>query len=375
MSTILSEHINYLSDARRTQLFREAIRATARAGDLVADVGCGTGILGLLCLEAGASKVWGIDATDIIEVARETMDRAGFGDRYVCIRGASHRVVLPERVDIIICDHVGFFGFDYDIVNTIQDARKRFLKPQGRIVPAKIRPMLAPIQSDPVWGKANAWSANEIPPEYYWVQNHAINVKYPVSLKPDELLGLPTPLGELDLAIDQSEFLDFETILTIDRQGTLHGIAGFFECELTPTILMTNSPTSPGRISRGQAFLPIDDKFIVRPGDRLEVTIKARPSDNFLAWIVRHERSGHSCSHSTWQSSLLSKADLERTRPEKLLRLSKSADARQIVTSFCNGRNTSNEITALVLKEHPDLFPSLDETKRFISEVIRKDCE
>ena len=85
-------------------------------GDRVADLGCGSGILGLLCLRAGAGQVFGIDSTAMIEVARETFLRAGLAGRGDFIHGHSHRVELREPVDLVICDHVGYFGFDYGIV-------------------------------------------------------------------------------------------------------------------------------------------------------------------------------------------------------------------------------------------------------------------
>ena len=110
---MLDEHLGYVSDRVRLKRFEAAIARTVRPGDLVADIGCGSGVLGLMCLKAGAERVWGIDSTEAIEIARESMARAGLSDRYVCIRERSYRVLLQDPVDILICDHVGHFGFDY----------------------------------------------------------------------------------------------------------------------------------------------------------------------------------------------------------------------------------------------------------------------
>ena len=85
--------------------FRQAIARTIRPGDFVADLGCGFGVLGMLCLQSGAAHCWGIDQTDAIEIARDTMARAGLGERYSCIGESSYRARLPEPVDLIICDH------------------------------------------------------------------------------------------------------------------------------------------------------------------------------------------------------------------------------------------------------------------------------
>ena len=107
MEQMLNEHRGYLSDTVKLQQYQKAIAQSIRPGDVVLDLGCGTGILGLLALKAGAGRVYGIDETSIIEVARQTFAQAGYGDQSIFIRGNSFEVELPEKVDVILCDHVG----------------------------------------------------------------------------------------------------------------------------------------------------------------------------------------------------------------------------------------------------------------------------
>lgn len=148
MYDVLKEHIGYVSDQRRLQAYRNAIAQVVRPGDVVADVGCGTGILGLLALQAGAGKVYAIDSTDAIWIAKETFKRAGLADKVKCLRGSSFEVDLPEPVDVLLCDHVGYFGIDYSLIETVSDARRRFLKPDGRIVPRGLTLQLAAIEHE-----------------------------------------------------------------------------------------------------------------------------------------------------------------------------------------------------------------------------------
>ena len=131
---MLDEHLGYVDDAIRLEQFRSAIAQVVHPGGRIADLGCGSGVLGLLCLQAGASHVVAIDSSAMIEVARQTMARAGLADRCTFIHARSHRAMLPEHTDVVICDHVGFFGFDYGIVHTMQDARR------NRGVPGVLHP-------------------------------------------------------------------------------------------------------------------------------------------------------------------------------------------------------------------------------------------
>ncbi len=144
---MLEEHHYYVSDSVRIGQFKSAIRGAVKTSNRVADLGCGSGILGLLCLEAGASLVYDIDSGRIIEVAKETFLRAGLDGRAGFIKGKSQQISLPERVDVIICDHLGYFGFDYGIVSFLEDAGERFLKPDGTAIPARIKLLLALVDS------------------------------------------------------------------------------------------------------------------------------------------------------------------------------------------------------------------------------------
>ena len=96
------------------EILRNAVRDAVQPGDRVLDLGCGVGVLGLFALEAGAGHVTFVDETAIIEIARESMARAGFAERCSFVEGSSYDISLPERVDIILSDHLGFFGIDYD---------------------------------------------------------------------------------------------------------------------------------------------------------------------------------------------------------------------------------------------------------------------
>src|SRR4051794_5659560 len=60
-----------LLDRERTEALRAAIRRKVRPGDTVLDAGTGSGILALFAAEAGARKVYAVDANrEAVAVAR-----------------------------------------------------------------------------------------------------------------------------------------------------------------------------------------------------------------------------------------------------------------------------------------------------------------
>ena len=370
MKEILDEHICYLADTRRLDRYRAAVSATVAVGDIVADVGCGTGILGLLCLQAGAGRVEAIDASGAIDIARQSLASAGFAERVHLIHGSSFQIALPERVDVVICDHVGYFGFDYGLVETLADARRRFLKASGRMIPDRLRLHVAAVQFAPCQQLVNAWAAPEIPVEFQWLRQYSVNSKYAVNLAPPDLLSAPAELGCIDLATDNPEFFSWSATLTASSDGIMHGVAGWFDCRLADAVWMTNSPVAADAITRPQAFLPLEHPVSVATGDHIAVTVMTRPGDQLLAWDVQHSASGQRFSHSTRLGDLLRLEQLQRTRPDYVPRLSDAALARRVVLGYFDGKRTVAQIRADVKREHPHLLPTETATDRLISTVL-----
>ena len=78
MAKTLGEHYGYLADQVKLEQYQAAIDRLVRPEHVVLDLGCGSGLLGLMALRAGASKVLFVEEGAIIEVARQTVTDAGF---------------------------------------------------------------------------------------------------------------------------------------------------------------------------------------------------------------------------------------------------------------------------------------------------------
>lgn len=128
-------HLNMIGDTDRTDGYRLAITEAVRPGDVVLDIGTGTGILAFFALQAGARRVYAVERGPIVEVAEKAARENGFSDRICFIRGDFFRIEVPERVDVMITETVGAFGFDESIAELLYHGRRRFLKEGGRIVP------------------------------------------------------------------------------------------------------------------------------------------------------------------------------------------------------------------------------------------------
>ena len=60
------------------------------------------------------------------------------------IQGTMESVDLPEKVDIIISEWMGYFLLRESMLDTVLHARDKFLKPGGALYPSHARLYLAP---------------------------------------------------------------------------------------------------------------------------------------------------------------------------------------------------------------------------------------
>ena len=375
MSIVLDEHLGYVSDATRLEQFKAAISLVVKPGCRVADLGCGSGILGLLCLQAGASHVCFVDDGAMLDVARQTLVRAGLADRASFVRGRSQQLNLPERVDVVICDHVGCLGFDYGIQDLLEDARRRFLKPGGKLIPTCARLEFAAIESEACRQRSQGWCADTVPGEFRWLREYAVNTAHHVVLGRDNLLGGPAILGHMDFGADQAGFFSWAVDLDIERDGVLDGVGGWFDCELAEGVWMSNSPLAGKPIDRSQVFLPIGESVPVHAGDRIKASLMVRPAENLIAWVVEVPSAGRRFSQSTLHGMLLSPEDMLRANPERVPRRNGASLARELVLGYCDGRRTVREIEEVVLLRHPGLFPSAAEVSRFVAQVLHRNTD
>ncbi|XP_044470977.1 protein arginine N-methyltransferase PRMT10-like [Mangifera indica] len=138
-----------LSDRVRMDAYFNAIFENKHhfQGKTVLDVGTGSGILAIWSAQAGAKKVYAVEATKMVEHAR-TLVKANNLDHLVeVIEGSIEDVNLPEKVDVIISEWMGYFLLRESMFDSVICARDRWLKPTGVMYPSHARMWMAPIRS------------------------------------------------------------------------------------------------------------------------------------------------------------------------------------------------------------------------------------
>ena len=288
---LLHYHASLLADADRVDRLREAVHEVVLPGDVVVDIGTGTGLLAYFACQAGAARVFAIEEGPVVNLAREIARVNGFDDRVEFFDDRSYRVELPERADVLISETLWNFGVGEGMVGALADARRRFLKPGGRSMPEAVELHVAAVQTGRVYGQLR-----DRPRDRHGIDFGAIrrcqlhNVQMP-HLHSDDFLAPPARL--LTTELDESAATDFDAdvSVTATRDGVMHGICGWFRCRLTPAITLDNEPPSVTS-SWAHAFFPAQTPIAVVPGDEIAMRIASSAEGSVWRWRIATSRGG-----------------------------------------------------------------------------------
>lgn len=296
-----------LSDRVRMDAYYTAIFENKHhfEGKTVLDVGTGSGILAIWCAQAGARKVYAVEATKMADHARQLVAGNGMTDIVEVIIGSMEDIILPEKVDVIISEWMGYFLLRESMFDSVICARDRWLKPDGVMYPSHARMWLAPIRSGQGEQKLldyeNAvtdWNNFiEDTNDFYGVDMSILTHPYCEeqkkyylqtslwnNLHPHQIIGTPAIAKQIDCltaTVDEISCVqsDYTIPFTVE-QGRLSGFAGWFDVHFrgsesspaTRVVELTTAPSIDNPTHWGQQVFLFNPPTRVSRGDFLEGT-------------------------------------------------------------------------------------------------------
>jgi protein arginine N-methyltransferase 1 len=369
----LREHAGYFRDRVKFDAYERALRQLIAPGDVVIDLGSGTGLLGLLALKAGAARVYMVDSGPILGVALELARANGFADRVVPIRAHSSDAVLPELADVIVCDQIGGLVYDAGVLDFFADARRRLLKPEGRLVPDAFTLFLAPVTAPGPREDVDLWNRHPHGLNTAAVHRLAVNTEWRVDPESVTTLADPARIGRI--ASWKLERVESAATFEFTRRATVDGFLGWFDAELAPGIHVTNAPGQPERMQRWCNFYPTARRLAVEPGDTLVAGLDIRPDLETVNWSAcwsRGEQSLGRWRHSTLLGQFLGPEDLLGATVDRPVQAIAAGKALATALQRVNGQRSSDAIIDEVLRQHPDAFPSSARARSVLGRELAK---
>jgi len=274
-----------LADEVRTSALKSAIVSTVKPGDVVADLGTGTGVLALFAALAGAKKVYAIEISPILVRYLQKIVNSNNLDNIVEVIQADAKTVnLPQRLDVLIIEMLTTGLIDEDQVAVLNNMWNRNLvDSQTKFVPCRCTTFAELVETSFDFFGVNVPTIRH---EYPWLANPQIS-----PLTKRILLDSAHFRRLVDPAVDI--ILHF----IADSDGTANAIRLTSVAHLTPDIRLSNTCFLNAPI-----VIPIK-AFDVRKGQRTQVALSYVMGQGFepLSVKVNQDLSyakAHSMVHS-----------------------------------------------------------------------------
>lgn len=275
---LVGHHRNLLDDEVRTKTFLRAIAKVVKRGDVVADLGAGTGVLSIAARRAGAKKVYAIERGPIARVgAALTKENGVTGIEW--IEGWSRDVVLPEDVDVIVSECFGVLAAGGTMLQAVDELARRHLRPGGKVIPLAAHIYAAPVEAPADHRWVSRWAMKRYGMTFRAAADLAWNNMYNTVFSRRALRSEPLWITEVDFP---TGWFAGANVARITRTGTVHGLGVWFEGDLAPGVTLS---TAPGKKSSAwnQVFLPFARPIRVRRGAHFSIALRMEP-----ATVERH---------------------------------------------------------------------------------------
>jgi protein arginine N-methyltransferase 1 len=373
-SDLLQFHAFCLTDTgTRIDQYARAIARAVRPGDVVVDLGAGSGILSFMACAAGARRIYAIEASDAIAYGELLASSAGFLDRVQFIHQPTSQVTLPERADVLVADIHDTFGLQAGGLGTFIDARDRLLKPGGILIPSSIELFVSPVEAPDLYRKTvEVWCQRIHGVDLTPLRNLAVNQTWPGRFDARQLLAAPAPLSSAPLATMEAPHIGGNAHITAARSGLVHGICGSFVTTLAEGVTVGNAPGDSGTTNFAQAFFPIDTPYAVAADDDVAIAIESFDAIQ-TRWQMTIASPGGVEAHfeqSTFHSTRVRPDELgKRASAYRPTLTARGSMERELLGKF-DGTSSAADLERWLLDRFGTHLPSVREAAAFLKATI-----
>ncbi|KAK7120111.1 hypothetical protein R3I94_020206 [Phoxinus phoxinus] len=251
---------NMLQDYLRTATYQKAIllNDVDFKDKVVLDVGCGTGILSFFAVQAGAKRVYAVEASSVAKYAEILVKSNSLSDKITILSGKMEEVSCPEKVDVIISEPIGYMLLNERMLESFLHA-KHWLKPKGMMFPTQSDIHLAPFTDEQLYMEHHARTN-------FWNQRgfYGVNLSGLHSSALDEFFRQPIvdtfdvqilmarsvkyTINFLEAKEEDLHRVEIPFVFKLLQSGLIHGLAFWFDVAFVgsrTTVWLSTAPNEP----------------------------------------------------------------------------------------------------------------------------------
>ncbi|MDO8310487.1 MAG: tetratricopeptide repeat protein, partial [Sideroxyarcus sp.] len=267
-----------MNEARRNNAYFAALKSAITPDSDVFEIGTGSGLLAMMAAKLGANRTTTCEAMPLIaKTAQRIVSDNGYEKSVtvICKRSADVKVGedLPQKADILVSEIFSSELLGEHVLPSIEDAKRRLLKPEGRVIPAAGSIMIAP------FGGCDLGRNLKVEDSFgFKLQHFNSIVSDKQQIRRDDL--------EVELLSDDTEAFrfDFESStffpsqnkilrIPIRNSGRCHGLIQWIRLQMDKDVVFENHPSEKSSVSNWQrcAYL-FPESIDVRPGQVIVVS-------------------------------------------------------------------------------------------------------
>lgn len=274
-------HQLMIQDRLRTLSYKKAIERTVKPGDVVLDLGCGTGILSFFAARAGCKKIYAIEKESIIDDAAEAARRNGLDAKIKFVKQDVRLFQPSEPIDVLIHEQIGAYLWNEGMVAKVACVRDRFLRRGGVILPFKVDLYLAPVSYvSPLEECMAFWRRRHYGIDFSNLGGTMFKQNVLKAAEPSmanihnskSFLCREKLACSVDLRTEKRIPKKITVSFQLPKRSKLRGMCGFFRIHLTEGLSFT---TRPRRVntSWGQIFMPCFEERVIRRDSTLNFVL------------------------------------------------------------------------------------------------------
>ncbi|EKE38197.1 hypothetical protein ENUP19_0047G0126 [Entamoeba nuttalli] len=272
-------HDEMLKDRHRTLSYKRALVPSVVKGKIVLDVGCGTGILSMFAARNGAKHVYAVEMSSVRKQAAEIIKLNGYENVITLIQGKMEEVDIPEKVDIIVSEWMGYNLMFESMLASVIYARDKYLKDDGIILPDTASIYIAGINDEELLQEKERFWSNVYGFDFSCVVSDVTVDPLVDYCDSRYLCTTPVKIITFDLrhmSVNQMDFtVPFEFV--INRDVPLSGICLYFDCTFLKKSYLTTKPDTNTHWKQTCFYfdLPFDN---AAPGDVVKGVYHCKPA-------------------------------------------------------------------------------------------------
>ncbi|XP_030609104.1 histone-arginine methyltransferase CARM1 isoform X2 [Archocentrus centrarchus] len=256
----LTQQRSLLQDYLRNATYQKAILVNEAdfRDKVVLDVGCGSGILSFFAVQAGASKVYAVEASPMAKYTQILVQSNQLSEQIRILEGEVEQVSIPDMVDVIVSEPMGYLLVNERLMESFLFAR-RWLKPNGLMFPSYGDIHVAPFSDEQLYFEYYARAS-------FWHQRsfYGVNLSALHSAAVEEFFRQPI-VDAFDVQVlmassvkhcinfmeaKEEDLLRIEIpfVFTLLQSGLVHGLAFWFDVAYLgskSTVWLSTAPTEP----------------------------------------------------------------------------------------------------------------------------------